>query len=68
VEASLSFLNLGIKPPDPSWGNMINVGRNFLVTQPWMILAPGIILMISVLSFNFLGDGVRDILDTKRKI
>lgn len=68
VEASLSYLNLGIKPPAPSWGNMISLGRNYLVTQPWMILVPGFTLMIAVLSFNFLGDGIRDILDTKRKI
>jgi peptide/nickel transport system permease protein len=68
IEASLSYLNLGIKPPAPSWGNMISLGRNYLVTQPWMILVPGFTLMIAVLSFNFLGDGIRDILDTKRRI
>ena len=68
LEAALSFLGLGIKPPAPSWGNMISAGRQFLTTQPWMIIVPGCALMISVLSCNFLGDGVRDILDTKRRI
>ena len=68
MEASLSFLNLGIQPPAPSWGYMISAGRQFLTTQPWLILAPGSVLMLAVLSFNFLGDGIRDILDTKRKI
>jgi ABC-type dipeptide/oligopeptide/nickel transport system permease subunit len=68
MEAALSYLNLGIQPPVPSWGNMISAGRSYLTTQPWLIIAPGIVLMIAVLSFNFLGDGTRDILDTKRKI
>ena len=68
MESSLSYLNLGIQAPAPSWGNMISTGRQFLTTQPWLILVPGFALMMSVLSFNFLGDGLRDILDTKRKI
>jgi peptide/nickel transport system permease protein len=67
IEAALSFLNLGIQAPAPSWGNMISAGRTYLTTQPWLILVPGIALMLSVLSFNFLGDGIRDVLDTKRK-
>jgi ABC-type dipeptide/oligopeptide/nickel transport system permease subunit len=65
IEASLSFLNLGVLAPDPSWGNMINVGRNYLVTQPWLAIAPGIALMLIVLALNFLGDGLRDVLDPK---
>jgi ABC-type dipeptide/oligopeptide/nickel transport system permease subunit len=65
IEASLSFLNLGVQAPDPSWGNMINVGRNYLVTQPWLAIAPGIALMLIVLALNFLGDGLRDVLDPK---
>ncbi len=65
-EASLSFLSLGVQPPTPSWGNMIADGRNFLITSPWLVFAPGIALMITVLAFNFLGDGLRDILDPKR--
>lgn len=65
-EASLSFLSLGVQPPAPSWGNMIADGRNFLITSPWLVFAPGIALMITVLAFNFLGDGLRDVLDPKR--
>jgi peptide/nickel transport system permease protein len=65
IEASLSFLNLGVQAPDPAWGNMINVGREYLTTQPWLAIAPGIALMLTVLALNFLGDGLRDILDPK---
>jgi peptide/nickel transport system permease protein len=68
LEASLSYLNLGIPLPSPSWGNMISSGRMYLVTHPWMILAPGFALMLGVLAFNFMGDGIRDVLDTKRKV
>ncbi len=66
LEASLSFLNLGIQPPLPSWGNMITDGRDYLATNPWLVLVPGIALMITVLAFNFLGDGLRDVLDPQR--
>jgi ABC-type dipeptide/oligopeptide/nickel transport system permease subunit len=65
IEAGLSFLNLGIKPPDPSWGNMINTGRGYLTTYPWLAIAPGIALMLTILAFNFLGDGLRDVFDPK---
>lgn len=68
TEASLSFLSLGIQPPDPAWGNMISAGRTYMVTYPWMVIAPGIALMLAVLAFNFLGDGLRDVLDPKRKV
>lgn len=66
TEASLSFLSLGVQPPIPSWGNMIADGRNYLLTSPWLVFAPGIALMITVLAFNFMGDGLRDVLDPKR--
>lgn len=65
-EASLSFLSLGIPKPLPSWGNMIAAGRTYLTTCPWMVIAPGVALMLTVLAFNFLGDGLRDVLDPKR--
>ena len=68
MESSLSYLNLGIAMPAPSWGNMMSQGRQYLTTQPWMIVVPGIALMISVLACNFTGDGIRDVLDTKRKV
>ena len=67
-EAGLSYLNLGIAPPTPSWGSMISGGRQYLAVYPWMIMAPGAFLFLSVMTFNFLGDGLRDVLDTKRKI
>ena len=66
VEATLSFLNLGIPAPTPSWGNMIADGRSYLSIYPWMVFAPGIALMITILAFNFLGDGLRDVLDPKK--
>mgnify|MGYP001038686347 CR=1 FL=1 len=66
LEATLSFLNLGIQPPAPSWGNMIANCRQYLTTAPWTVFAPGIALMLTVLAFNFLGDGLRDVLDPKR--
>ena len=66
LESSLSFLNLGIPAPMPSWGNMIANGREYLTLYPWIALVPGIALMFTVLGFNFLGDGLRDVLDPKR--
>ena len=66
TEASLSFLSLGVQPPTPSWGNMIADGRNFLITNPWLVMVPGVALMVTVMAFNFLGDGLRDVLDPKR--
>ena len=67
AEASLSFLYLGIQPPAPSWGNMIASGREYLTVAPWMSTAPGVMLMVTVLGFNFLGDGLRDVLDPKQQ-
>ncbi len=63
AEASLSFLGLGVPPGTPSWGAMISDGRRVLTEAPWVSLAPGIAIMLVVLSFNQLGDGLRDILD-----
>ena len=67
TESSLSFLGLGVPAPAPSWGVMIADGREYLATAPWVVVAPGVALMIAVLAFNFLGDGVRDVLDPKNK-
>jgi peptide/nickel transport system permease protein len=67
AEASLSFLGLGQQPPDPSWGSMLNTARNFLTQQPWMAFWPGISIFIVVLSFNLVGDGLRDALDPKHR-
>ena len=62
-ESSLSFLGLGIQKPMASWGLMVNAGRQYLYTNPWLSLAPSIAIMLIVLAFNFLGDGLRDVLD-----
>jgi peptide/nickel transport system permease protein len=65
MEASLSFLGLGIAPPAPSWGAMLNDGRGHLFDAPHMVLFPSVALVLTVLSFNFLGDALRDWLDPK---
>lgn len=65
AEASLSFLGLGQQPPDPSWGSMLNVAKNFMTQAPWMAWWPGAAIFLVVLGFNLLGDGLRDVLDPK---
>ncbi|RDJ23078.1 ABC transporter permease [Bosea caraganae] len=65
LEAALSFLGLGQQPPSPSWGQMLNVAKNFMEQAPWMSVAPGIAIFVAVLGFNLLGDGLRDALDPK---
>jgi len=67
AEASLSFLGLGQQPPAPSWGSMLNVAQRFLTNAPWMAIYPGIAIFLTVLSFNLLGDGLRDALDPKER-
>ena len=63
--AALSFLGFGAQPPTPEWGSMLNEGRNFMQSAPWMMIYPGIAIFITVVIFNMLGDNLRDILDTK---
>lgn len=65
LEAALSFLGLGQQPPAPSWGQMLNVAKNFMEQAPWMSVAPGICIFLAVLGFNLLGDGLRDALDPR---
>ena len=67
AEASLSFLGLGQQPPAPSWGSMLNTAKNFLDQAPWMAWWPGLAIFVVVLSFNLLGDGLRDALDPKQR-
>ncbi|MSP13551.1 MAG: ABC transporter permease [Chloroflexi bacterium] len=67
TEAALSFLGLGTQPPDPSWGTMLSSGRKFMEIAPWMAIFPGLAIVIAVLGFNFLGDGLRDVLDPRLK-
>ena len=65
AEASLSFLGLGQQPPAPSWGSMLNAAQRFLSQAPWMAVYPGLAIFLVVLSFNLLGDGLRDALDPR---
>ncbi len=65
LEAALSFLGLGQQPPNPSWGSMLNVAKNFLTQAPWMAWWPGAAIFLVVLGFNLLGDGLRDALDPR---
>ena len=67
AEASLSFLGLGQQPPSPSWGSMLNTAKNYIDHAPWMAIWPGLCIFMLVLSFNLLGDGLRDALDPKHK-
>jgi peptide/nickel transport system permease protein len=67
AEASLSFLGLGQQPPAPSWGSMLNTAKNYVDNAPWMALWPGLSIFLLVLSFNLLGDGLRDALDPRHK-
>jgi peptide/nickel transport system permease protein len=65
AEASLSFLGLGQQPPAPSWGSMLNTAKNYIDNAPWMAIWPGLSIFLLVLSFNLLGDGLRDALDPR---
>jgi peptide/nickel transport system permease protein len=63
--AALSFLGLGVQPPAPAWGSMLSIARSYMTISPWLAIFPGLAIMIAVLGFNFLGDGIRDILDPR---
>ncbi|MDR7520891.1 MAG: ABC transporter permease [Armatimonadota bacterium] len=65
AEASLSFLGLGAQPPTPSWGSMLAAGRDYLGQAPWLSLYPGLAIFMTVMGFNLLGDGIRDLLDPR---
>ncbi|WP_298275007.1 ABC transporter permease [uncultured Bradyrhizobium sp.] len=67
AEAALSFLGLGQQPPAPSWGSMLNAAQRFLTSAPWMAIWPGLAIFMVVLSFNLVGDGLRDALDPKAR-
>jgi peptide/nickel transport system permease protein len=67
AEAALSFLGLGQQPPSPSWGSMLNSAQRFLTNAPWMALWPGLAIFLVVLSFNLIGDGLRDALDPRQR-
>ena len=61
LEAALSFLGVGVQPPTPSWGLMINEGKNFMFFKPYLVMIPGVALFLLVLAINLMGDGVRDV-------
>ena len=63
--AALSFLGFGAQPPNPEWGSMLNEGRNFMQSAPWLMIYPGLAIFVTVVVFNMLGDGLRDILDPR---
>ncbi len=65
VESSLSFLGLGVTPPTPSWGNMLQDAQSTMISAPWLTIFPGLAILITVLCVNFLGDGLRDALDPR---
>jgi peptide/nickel transport system permease protein len=65
AEAALSFFGLGTQPPDPSWGRMLSEGRSYFRQSVWMGIFPGLAIMVTVMAFNFLGDGLRDALDPR---
>lgn len=64
-ESALSFLGLGINPPAPTWGSMINTGRDYIYYQPWQVVAPGIFIALTIMSFNLLGEFIRNYLNPK---
>jgi len=67
VEAGLSFLGLGVQPPTPAWGSMLGAGRNYMSFAPWLTTFPGLAIFVTVLGFNFVGDGLREALDPKMR-
>ena len=68
TESSLSFIGLGAQPPTPTWGSMVQTGFQYLEIAPWFVMAPAMMIFLSVLGFNLLGDGLRDALDPTMKI
>jgi peptide/nickel transport system permease protein len=65
IEANLSFIGLGVPPPTPTWGNMIRAGVDYLTNAPWLSVFPGLAILITILAFNMLGDGIRDVTDPR---
>ncbi|MCS7260906.1 MAG: ABC transporter permease [Anaerolineae bacterium] len=67
LEASLSYMGIGVQPPTPSWGGIIQQGQSFYRTAPWLVIFPGLAIMVTIFAFNLLGDGLRDALDPSQK-
>ncbi len=68
LEAALSFLGLGVQPPTPTWGSMISLNRSYINSAPWMVIFPGLAISVTVISFNILGDFLRDKLDPRMQV
>ncbi len=68
IEASLSFIGLGVSPPTPTWGNMIREGTPYLIDAPWLSVAPGVAILLAVLAFNLVGDALRDVIDPRLRV
>lgn len=68
TESSMSFLGMGIQPPDPSWGSMLSDARKYMEIAPWLVIFPALFIVLTILSFNVLGDSLRDVLDPKLKV
>jgi peptide/nickel transport system permease protein len=68
IEASLSFIGLGVSPPTPSWGGMIRDGVPLLLSAPWPSIFPGLAILVTVLAFNLIGDGLRDVVDPRAQV
>jgi peptide/nickel transport system permease protein len=68
TEAALSYLSIGVQPPNASWGSVISDGQGLLYTRPWVAIAPGVMIVLTVLALNVFGDGVRDALDPRAKL
>ena len=68
TESALSFLSIGVQPPNASWGTIIDDGQDLLYTRPMVAIAPGVMIVLTVLALNVLGDGVRDALDPRAKV
>jgi ABC-type dipeptide/oligopeptide/nickel transport system permease subunit len=68
LEAGLSFVGLGVQPPTPSLGLMLATGRDFMATSSWQVIAPGVAILVAVLAFTLIGDGLQDWLDPKRRV
>ena len=67
LEATLSFLGVGVRPPTPSWGNIIFENQTYFATAPWLVFLPGVSILLLALSFNLVGDGLRDALDPTQR-
>ena len=67
LEAGLGYLGVGVPPPAPSWGTMISDGQPYFTVAPWLVLAPGVAIVLAVLGFNLLGQGLQDVLDPYHK-